>query len=48
MDLWGCGETLLAVVAIRKRGGSSFLAQPDGQHGLGRVLHKQHSFSAAC
>jgi hypothetical protein len=27
--------------APRKR----FLAQPDGQHGIGRVLRKQHSFS---
>jgi hypothetical protein len=24
-----------------------FLAQPDGQHGLGRVLRSQHSFSSA-
>jgi hypothetical protein len=28
--------------APRKR----FLAQPDGQHGLGRLLRSQHSFSA--
>ncbi|HWZ94826.1 MAG TPA: hypothetical protein VNW30_06490, partial [Opitutaceae bacterium] len=25
-----------------------FLAQPDGQHGHGRVLLAQHSFSSAC
>jgi hypothetical protein len=24
-----------------------FLAQPDGQHGLGRVLRSHHSFSSA-
>jgi hypothetical protein len=25
-----------------------FLAQSNGQPGLGRVLHLQHSFSSAC
>jgi hypothetical protein len=40
----GCGKTLTAVVASRKALRQRFLAQPDGLHGLGRVLRSSTVF----
>jgi hypothetical protein len=44
----GCGKTLLAVVASRKRCDSVSARNPTANMALGRVLRWQHSFPAAC
>jgi hypothetical protein len=43
----GCGKTLLAVIAIRKRCSSASWRNPTANTAGGRVLRSQHSFSKA-